>query len=269
MLRAMTETISVPRTTPTRYADAVRARRAELRAALAEPVGGHRGELRSALALARLSATAETATELTQLTGWAQTYLERSGRADRTRFPAELHSAVDALHQRVSRRRQATVRVAARRVARRRGVPIDPGWPAMEGVGQRQWPPPPVRTGSLWAGGAGGWRTALLPVAVLPAVGLPVAAGSPAVAVALGGGTVALACLHHAAAADRARLRSWSAEVLTTVRTELDAGLARLLIHVEQAAGEDLDAALARHRAELEAELAALVPAPRPAAADA
>ena len=46
---------------PDRYADAVRARRAELRAERELLGGGHRGELRTALALSRVLSGAEKA----------------------------------------------------------------------------------------------------------------------------------------------------------------------------------------------------------------
>lgn len=247
-----------------RYAEAVRARRAELGSARAELATGHRGELRAALALARLAATAELVAEVARLGRQAQAYLDRCSRRERCRFPVLMLAAVDDLQHWMSGRRLATVRAATRRVARRRGVPIEPGWPA---AGERHPAPKPTSpgpAGSLWSGVVRGWRVALLPAAALPLVGLPVVAGSSTILIAVVLGIVAAAVVgnHHAAVADRARLRRWCDEILIAVRADGEAALAGLLIQLEQTAGTDLDTAVARLRAEVDAEIAAIASAP-------
>lgn len=247
---------------PDRYADAVRARRAELRAARDDLSGGHRAELRSALALARLAAEEELSTAVRSLAGQVRDHLEAAGRRDRARFGVALLGAVEELRRWAADRRNAHVRSAARRVASRRGVRVDRAWPpAPEPPGPFR-APRPEPAAPRWAPIAGGWRTALLPAASLPLVGLPVASPPAVLATAAVGVAVAVTVGgHQVASADRLRLRRWSEDVLAAVRTDGDAALARLLIHIEQATGE-LDAAVTLRRAQVEAELASLAPAP-------
>jgi hypothetical protein len=61
-------------------------------------------------------------------------------------------------------------------------------------------------------------------------------------------------------AADRARLRRWAAEAVSTVRTAVDTELARRALELERVAGAALDEAVAGRRAVLDAELQALAP---------
>jgi hypothetical protein len=61
-------------------------------------------------------------------------------------------------------------------------------------------------------------------------------------------------------AADRARLRRWAAEAVSTVRTAVDTELARHALELERVAGAALDEAVAGRRAVLDAELQALAP---------
>jgi len=132
-------------------------------------------------------------------------------------------------------------------------------------------PPPPVAlpapglpTGAvraLLAGAAGGtWRLALLPAAALPAVGLPALGGRAVLPLALGVGMALLAAATraHRVAADRARLRSWAVEVVGATRTALETDLAYRLLELERVAGAELDEAVDRRRAEVDAELRAL-----------
>lgn len=247
-------------TIPDRYAEAVLARRAELRVVRSELTGGHRGALRSTLALARLGVAAEFGAELTRLAGQARTYLDGAAAPDRARFPILMLDAVEHLQRWASARRTATVCAAAGRVAARCGVQIEPGCRPND---EPHRPPPPPRPGRWWwPGVVGGWRAALLPAAALPVLGLPMVAGSTPVLLAIGLGIVTAALVggHYAATADRARLRAWCDELLAAVRVHSEAALARLLIQVEQAAGAQLDAAVARRRAEVDAELGALSP---------
>lgn len=247
-----------------RYADAVRARRAELRTARDALAGGHRAELRTALALARLGAAEQLAVATAHLQGEARSYLDRCGRRDRRRFPGLLLHAVDGLRDRAGERHEAAVGAAARRIAAHRGLRIEPGSPAGAARQSSFRAPSPDPAVSRWTALAGGWRMALLPAAALPFVGLPVAT-APALLGATGLGVAAAVVVggHYTAAADRVRLRRWSDDVLAAVRADVDAALARLLIRVEQAAGAELDAAVARRRVEVDAELAVLLPAAR------
>jgi hypothetical protein len=244
---------------PDRYADAVRARRAELRAGR-DALAGHRAELRTALALARLAVTEEFAAELGRLGGQARVHLGRCGPGDRARFPTVLLSAVDDLRRWAAAHRDATVRSAALRVAARRGLDIEIPRGCPPGPFR---PPPaePARPG--WVGAVSGWRAALIPAALLPLLGLPVTTPSAvAGATGLGIAVAVLAGGQHLAAADRLRLRHWSESVLAAARAEADAALARLLLGTEQGAGAALDAAVACRRGKVEAELARLAPRP-------
>jgi hypothetical protein len=247
---------------PDRYAEAVRARRAELRDLRDGLTGGHRAELRSALAVARLTLAEELATEVRRLGRQARAYLQRCGRRDRARFPGLLLAAADELRTWAAQRREQAVGAAVRQVAARRDVRLGRPWPA---PGEHTAPPrlpTPDPGGPSWLPIAGGWRAALLPAASLPLVGLPVA--TPAVVAAtaaVGIGAAVLVGGHQSSSTDRLRLRRWCDDVLVSVRADGDAALARLLIRAEQAAAE-LDAAVATRRREIEAELARLAPAP-------
>jgi hypothetical protein len=259
-----------------RYVQAVRARRAELRTLQARLSGGHRAELRSCLALIKLAASADLAAALAGLGREIRGHVDRADRPGRERLPAAVLAAVDDLQSWARRRWVAAARPAVRRVATERSLPIGPSWPAVPAVrppdaALRPPPPepPPRPARAVLAGaadGAGAWRLALLPAAGLPVVGLPAAAGPATLPLAVGIGVAAVlgAGWTRAAVADRARLRRWADEVLSAARAAGEAELGRLLIELERAAGADLDAAVARRRADIDAELAALVPG-RPA----
>ena len=203
-----------------RYADAVRARRAELRARRGPLLGGHRAELRACLAAGRLTVSAELST------------------------------------------------AGIRRVAAARNVPVVEQWPpgAVAAVLLRRpvpiplpspEPPQPIRT-TL----AGTWRTVPVSAAALPAAGLPAFGGRAVLPLAIGVGLALLAWAVAAqrVAADRARLRRWAAEAVSTVRTAVDTELARRALELERVAGGALDEAVAGRRAVLDAELQALPP---------
>ncbi|MGD9525294.1 hypothetical protein [Pseudonocardia sp.] len=245
---------------PDRYADAVRARRAELRAARDRLAGVHR-DLRSALTIARLGASAEFADATGRLAAEARAFLKAAERRERARFPAVLLDAAERLRAWAAPRRAGTVRAAARRVATRRGIPVGAAWPVLADDPPRPLPAPATEPGgSPWSSIAGGWRAALLPAATLPLTGLSVASPGAVVATsALGLGAAVLVGGHQSATAERARLRRWSDEVLLAVRADGDAALARMVLRIEQAAGE-LDAAIAAARAGIDAELAELAP---------
>lgn len=247
---------------PDRYADAVRARRAELRAAR-DALPGHRAELHTALALARLAATEELAAELARFGVQARAYLDRSGRRERDRFPTLVLDAAGDLRRWAAAHRDVTVRSAARRVAFRRGLAVEV--PAADPPGAWR-PPAPEPARPPWSLLASGCRTALLPAAGLPLLGLPVTSPSAvAGATGLGVAAVLLAAAHHVAAADRLRLRRWCDGMVAALRADSDTALARLLLATEQAAGAAIEVAAIRRRAEVDGELARLAPRSGPA----
>lgn len=248
-----------------RYADAVRARRAELRAALAELDGAHRAELRSELALARIAASDAAIAALSRLAREARAYVESAGPAGRRRLPALLGDAVDALA--VALHSAAHLGAALRRIAGRRGLELGPDWPRLPGP---RLPvvvpvPPDSARHSLLAGAVEGvalWRVALVPLAVLPLLGLP-ALGGPRLAplaVGLGLAGLILAVRHRRAAADRAALYACAVDTLGSARAAIEADLGRRLLELERTLGAELDRAAARRRCEIEAELGALAP---------
>jgi len=239
-----------------RHAQALRARRSELRAERVA-LDGHRGELRAELALARLDAAARMSGELAHLDGQARAYLDAAGRADRSRLPAVLAAAVEQLRHGAQAHRAATVHAAARRVAARRGLALGelPGGLGPPGPLRLPTPDPPA---PWWTGIAGGWRTALLPAAVLPLLGLPVVGGSAVLAAGLGLVAATAATTRRGNLADRARLHRWCQEVLTQVRAEGADALARLLVEVEQQVSTALDRAVDRRRSVVTAELTEL-----------
>ena len=104
----------------------------------------------------------------------------------------------------------------------------------------------------------------LLPAAALPAIGLPALGGRSTVPLALGLGLalLTLAVRARRVGADRARLRRWGVEVTASVRGVVETELARRLLEVERRAGAELDDAVSRRRAEVDAELRALAPEP-------
>ena len=267
------------RPAPDRYADAVRGRRAELRAARAALLGGHHAALRSGLAAGRLAASAELATALAALDSELRHHVDHADRAGRAALPDGVAGAVDRLAARSGERWAAAVLPPVRRAATVHGLgPVVP-WP---GPGERADPvtallrrppavalpvpdPPPGAVRALLAGAtAGAGRLALLPAAVLPAVGLPVLGGPSAVPLAVGLGLALLVAAVRArrAAADRARLRRWGAEVVSTVRAALETELARRLLEVERLVVAELDDAAARRRAQIDRALAELAPEP-------
>src|SRR3954451_249006 len=83
-----------PTAPPDRYADAVRARRAELRDARALLLGGHRAALHGCLAGARLTASVELAAALAVLDRELRHHADRGGPSDRVALPGRADAAV-------------------------------------------------------------------------------------------------------------------------------------------------------------------------------
>lgn len=248
---------------PDRYADAVRARRLELHAQRALLTGGHRAELRVRLALARIAGAAELAEEVAALGREVRAHVERADRRGRARLPRDVAAAAQRLADDAHRRRVDAVLPAVRRLAAERGLLPALRWP------EPPAPPDPVPLpGPVDVDGVdqvAPWRVVVtlagLPAVVLPAVGLP-ALVPLALAVAF-----LLAVLTCRASAHRARLRGWAADVPAALRARLVAELERWLVELERVAGAELDAAAARRRAEIDAELLALAPTREPTGA--
>ena len=266
---------------PDRYADAVRARRAELRGARALLLGGHRAELRSRLAAGRLTASAELATTLAAFDRELRHHADCADGPGRAALPGRAATAVDALTVRAGERWAAVILPALRRVAGVRRLPwpvpgpTSSGLPAGDSVTALLTrppavplpppDPPPGAARAVLAGATEGtWRLALLPAAVVPAVGLPALGGRSAVPLAVGLGLVLLVVAVRArrVAADRARLRRWGADVVAAVRGVLETELSRRLLEVERLVGAELDDAVARQRAVVDGELRALAAGP-------
>jgi len=256
---------------PDRYADAVRARRAELRAERALLLGGHRTELRSSLAAGRLAASAELSTTLAGFGRELRHHADTADGTGRAALPALTGAAVGRLAGWTATGWTTALLPGIRRVAAARRLPRGSRSGPDPAAAVLARPPPPVAlpapglpTGAvraLLAGAAGGtWRLALLPAAALPAVGLPALGGRAVLPLALGVGMALLAAATraHRVAADRARLRSWAVEVVGATRTALETDLAYRLLELERVAGAELDEAVDRRRAEVDAELRAL-----------
>lgn len=245
-----------------RYAAAVRARRAELREQRLALTGGHRAELRTVLALSRLDAARRAASELTALGREARRHIARAGRADRRALPDRLVAAVAAITERVLGGWARAALPAVRRIATERGLsvslrlsrleepvatrPVVAGLPPVE---------PPDRMLRAVLSGPGWWRVALLPVAGVPALG----GAGPAVTLTFAALVVAVTLGISWVAADRERLNRWVVDAVAAARVALDAELGRRSLELERVAGAELDAAVARRRAAVEAELRLLV----------
>lgn len=234
-------------TMPDRYADAVAARRRELRDQQRLLAGGLRTELRDALVHARATAAAGAAADLTDL----------RHELDARHGPALVVAAVREVEAHAYERWAETAGEAVFRTALHRELPVCPPVPAGGPVVAAGPPPPrPVRLADVLAD-AGTWRLAVLPLAVAPLTG---PAGPAVLLPALGAGVLVLVAVVRGrhAAARRARMRSWSTEVLAEARARIDVELGRRTAALAADAGTVLDAALAGRRVAVEAELALL-----------
>lgn len=261
------------RRVPDRYADAVRARRAELRALTALLDGGHRAELRSCLALARVTGSAALAADLAELGRDLRAHVERADRRGRAALPRLVAAATEQLVAAAARRREPVL-AAVRALAAERGLLPGPEWPSAaraEPVASSALPPPDPPTGaSMLAGladGAGVWRL-VLPLAGLPMLGLPALGGAALLPVAIVAGVamVAAAVQMRRSAADRARWRLWAGETHIALRTSLGTDLDTWLIALERTVAPELDRRAERLRVVLDAELRNLEPDPVEAA---
>jgi hypothetical protein len=243
---------------PDRYAEAVRARRAELRAVRSALTGGHRAELRGCLALSRLAAAADIERVSARLRQEAAEHCDTGDRAARARLPGLLAAAVPAAARHVHTGWAAGLRPALRRIATERGLDLGADWPRL--------PPPGLPAPGVARPGrrhtAGLLLAGMLDGAALWRLALPVLGGPAFAPLALGAGIAAVAgtALARRTAAERARLRDVAEQVVTaaaaTMRTDLD----RRLVELERTAAAALDAAVLRRRAAVDAELARLAP---------
>ena len=252
---------------PDRYADAVLARRRELRELRERLAGGHRGELRSCLALSRLAAAGDAAGSLAALRREAAEHARHGDRAARVRLPGRVTAAVAGVAAATATRWAAELAPALRRIATERGLVMEPGWPRLPAAREPGPPPPePVAPGpTLLAGvieGAALGRLALLPLAVLPLVGLPVLGGPALAPLAVGVGLTVLVVAARARriAAERDRLHRRVEQIVGAVAAAIEADLDRRLVELEPGASAALDAAVLRRRAAVDRELAALAP---------
>jgi hypothetical protein len=251
---------------PDRYADAVRARRRELRELRELLAGGHRGELRSCLALSRLAAAGEAAELLAGLRREAAEHVRRGDRHARDRLPEHVGAAVAAVAAVVATRWAAALGPPLRRIATERALVMEPGWPRLPAPRAPGPPPPPEPPGpgpSPLTGvveGAALGRLALLPLAALSLLGLP-ALGGPALApLAVGAGLAAVVVAARArrTTTERAQLHRRVEQVVGAAATAIEADLDRRLVELDRSAAAALDAAVLRRRAAVDRELALL-----------
>ncbi|MDN5750873.1 MAG: hypothetical protein L0H64_20595, partial [Pseudonocardia sp.] len=208
---------------PDRYADAVRARRRELHDQLLLLTPGHRAGLRDSLLPARAAAAAEAADALAELAREVDLHLHRGGHRA---LPPMVAAAVGSIGYAAHRRWSGEARGAVRRLAADRGLPLPPRWPVLPPVPPPAPAAPPPRPVGLVdvLTDTGAWRLAVLPLAAAPLTGL---AGPAVLLPAVGAGVLVLCAALRArrAAAERARARTWCAELLAGTRTRIDAEL--------------------------------------------
>jgi hypothetical protein len=252
---------------PDRYAEAVLARRRELRELRERLAGGHRAELRSCLALSRLAAVRDISESFADLRREAAEHVRRGDRAARVRLPDQVTAAAGAIATATAARWAAGLAPPLRRIATERGLAVGPGWPRLPAPRPPGPPPPeppadrPVLLARLVEGAALG-RLALLPLAVLPLAGLP-ALGGPALApLAVGVGLTALvvAARTRRVAGERDRLHRRVEQIVGAASAAVEADLDRRLVELEPAVAAALDAAVLRRRAAVDRELASLAP---------
>lgn len=250
---------------PDRYAEAVRARRAELRAEQGPLAGTHRAELRAELGLARIVATDAAAAAFANLAREVGAHIAHPDRAVARALPARLPEALDAMAAGIHNAILAQLAPALRRIAAARRLDLGPRWPALPTPRRPLLESPaaaPVRAPRL-AGAAEGlavWRVAIVILAAMPLVGLPVWGGSglAPVAVGVGAAAVVVAVLARRGGAERALLRRQVDAQLAQARAALRVDVERMLLELERAAAAELDAAVERRRTAVEAELLAL-----------
>jgi hypothetical protein len=271
---------------PDRFAEALSARRSELRAAR-RAAEAPRVALRAELALVTVAARADLPAALGVLRDSAGPWL----RVAPARLPAELGPALAALRARVvgaaeAQGESAVLRVAGgvagpepvpdelvgplvrQRSERGLGAPGFGAWPAGVGSGggsgALSLPAPPRRVGWVEAlvrsGGGGAVRVALVLAAGAPALGLTVAGGRVLLPLTIGLAVAAVALLaaHRRRAVERERWARWVDATLAAAGAAVRAELDTALITLEQRAGPALDRLAADRRAAVVHELRTL-----------
>lgn len=255
----------ITRRLPDRYGDAVRARRAELRSELGVLSGTHRAELRAELSLARIAATDAATAAFAGLAREVRRYVVHGAPTVRRSLATRLPGALDALAERVHATAFAGLAPTLRRIATVRRLDIGPGWPTVPSPRLPlldRAPPEPLRPPRLTgaAEGLAVWRVALVVVAAMPLVGLPVVggAGLAPLAAGLGAAGVAVAVRQRRSGVERAVAARQAEALLARGRAALRVDVERMLLELERAAAAELDAAVERRRGSVEAELLAL-----------
>ncbi|MFC5949709.1 hypothetical protein ACFQH9_15655 [Pseudonocardia lutea] len=249
-----------------RRAEALRARRSELVAALAEAAGRHRARLRGDLALVRLRGTAELTASLRDLRALSAPWITGPRAALPTVLEPAIRRATAALLARVRGEAEAVVRRAAGRMLG--PLPLPPALfprPAPGPAAAVTLPDPPGRVGRVDAllragSGAGLVRLVLVLVAGAPALGLSVAGGRTLLPLAVGSAVAATVLLarRRRAAVEREQWGYWLDTALRDAEAAAVSALSALLIDLERRATELLDRVAAERRTALAAELRSL-----------
>jgi hypothetical protein len=258
---------SAPPPVTRRHAEALRARRSELVAALAEADGRHRARLRGDLALVRLRATADLTASLNDLRALSAPWIS----GPRSSLPEVLGPAIGRASATLLAGARGEAEAAVRRAGGRMLGPLPlppeliPRAPTAAAVVTRELPAPPARVGRLDAlvragSGAGLVRLALVLVAGAPALGLSVAGGRTLLPVAIGLAVAAVVLLarHRRSAVERERWAYWLDTAVRDAESATVSALSALLIDVERRATELLDRTAAERRTVLAAELRSL-----------
>ncbi|WP_345380530.1 hypothetical protein [Pseudonocardia yuanmonensis] len=249
-----------------RYAEALRARRSELVAALAECDGRHRARLRGDLALVRLRGTADLTASLRDLRTLSAPWIT----GPRSSLPEVLEPAIGRASAALLARSRSDAEAAVRRAAGRMLGPLPlpreliprpvPAPTVVAGL-----PDPPGRVGWLDAllragSGAGLVRLALVLVAGAPALGLSVAGGRTLLPLAIGAAVAATVLLarRRRAAVEREQWGYWLDIALRDAEAATVSALSALLIDLERRSTELLDRTAGERRTALAAELRSL-----------
>lgn len=251
------------------FAAAVRARRAELRAAVPGLSGGHRTRLRTELTLVGLEARQRLGAGLAIVAEEGTRWIAHSATIDRSTLPAAVQHALSTVVGSAHAGADSMARTVVLRVAGR-ALAVVPGVLLTTSPARREPPvrlPDPPRRLPWWRSACrGSTGVPRLLLVLTPSCGVPVAGGRGSLPLAVGlgvAGVVAFA-LWQSRSGERERWRRWLAGCVEHARLAAESELTRLLLLREQEAAETLDAAIAVRRAAVEAELRALGPSDAP-----
>ncbi|MEU7811923.1 hypothetical protein [Pseudonocardia sp. NPDC049154] len=262
----MTTTAALPSLTR-RRTEALRAKRSEVAAELAEVDGRHRARLRGDLALVRLRATADLTAALRDLRTLSAPWIS----GPRSSLPDVLAPAIGRATAALLARSRGEAEAAVRRAAGRMLGPLPlppelvPRPPKGAAAITGRLPDPPGRVGWLDAvlrigSGTGVVRLVLVLVAGAPALGLSVAGGRTLLPAVIGLAVAAAVLLarRRRTAVEREQWGYWLDTALRDAEAEAVSALSALLIDLERRATELLDRTAAERRAALAAELRSL-----------